>query len=938
MALFQQGMFVHDPRHDTPETIAQKRAIIAKIMSSQNAPRTIGDGLNALGDGIVANVLGRRADEAAAAGQESASAAFNPLLDAFRSRTGLDANGFPAAPNPGDSTSMAAMPAPDYASARVAQAHGDGSMPDGDASVGNMTGYIRQAASARGIDPEIAVRVARSEGLAPNVWQSNVINKRGQRETSYGPFQLLVGGGLGDKFQKMYGASPADKSTWRKQIDFALDEAATGGWSPWYGAAKVGVGRRTGLDRARALGYQPSAPAPSPTVASGLTPDVLQQWGQNAYAPAQSNDAPSAVNALGNPSAPTGEWLRYANQGATRNLPVADNLKQAMSFLPEIGVTMDVYSGGQPGKGSGGKRVGSTRHDHGNAADVRFYRDGKQLDWSNEADRPVFQQIVQRARAAGVTGFGAGPGYMGAGTMHIGYGAPGVWGAGGRSANAPDWLKQAYNTPYKAEPNSAVAANEAMATGSLSNGLTPDALQQWAFANYAPQSQGDAVNGLATGTLPDPAQWPDIQRRAMASAPADPATWPQRQAELMRETSPQWLNDMIDGNGVPVAETEADILAQEQAMMAQDPQAFQQPGTQPRLQASAAPQAAPPLPPAQFVQDRPIQGIQTAQAGGFPEMAGRNPQALPAPGIDMQMIANVLTNPFSNPEQRAFAQMLLEQEMQSRDPMRQLDMDYKRAQIDKMQREAATAGDNIFGTPIYGRDPETGQTVLGAMGKDGSFHRLDTGGVEVTPGVTWQDFGTHRQAFDRGGAPVGGPVLRHGDVPSAHVQTPDGGLAPMPGSQADLERRAELAKVEDNAYSIISMIDSLYSDPYLDGMLGPARSRLPNISADAARVQSKMDQIGGQAFLQAFQTLRGGGQISNVEGEKAQAAIARLNTAQSPKDYRQALNELKGIVQTSLDRARRSAGAGAGSNPPPGTSGNGWGDAGIPGVRIRRKQ
>lgn len=118
--------------------------------------------------------------------------------------------------------------------------------------------YIREAAAKRGIDPEVAVKVARSEGLAPGVWQSNVVRKDGGRETSYGPFQLLVGGGLGDKFQKVYGKSPADPSTLNQQIDFALDEAAQGGWSPWYGAAKVGVGARTGLDRARPLGYQPA--------------------------------------------------------------------------------------------------------------------------------------------------------------------------------------------------------------------------------------------------------------------------------------------------------------------------------------------------------------------------------------------------------------------------------------------------------------------------------------------------------------------------------------------------------------------------------------------------------------------------------------------------------------------------------------------------------
>jgi hypothetical protein len=160
-------------------------------------------------------------------------------------------------------------------------------------------------------------------------------------------------------------------------------------------------------------------------------------------------------------------WLRYANQGATRRLPVNDKLLNALSFLPELGVTMEVFSGGQPGKGSGLARVGSTRHDHGDAADVFFYKDGRRLDWSKPSDIPVFQEIVRRSRAAGVSGFGAGPGYMQPGSMHLGFGKPAVWGAGGKGANAPQWLREAYGSAKAApsgSPAGKLAAQPAVAT------------------------------------------------------------------------------------------------------------------------------------------------------------------------------------------------------------------------------------------------------------------------------------------------------------------------------------------------------------------------------------------------------------------------------------------------------------------------------------------
>ena len=96
-------------------------------------------------------------------------------------------------------------------------------------------------------------------------------------------------------------------------------------------------------------------------------------------------------------------WLTYSNQNATRSQPLNPDLVRALSFLPELGVTLDVYSGGQPAAGQG-PRVGSTRHDHGNAADVRFLRDGRMLDWNNQSDLPVLQDIISRARASGITG------------------------------------------------------------------------------------------------------------------------------------------------------------------------------------------------------------------------------------------------------------------------------------------------------------------------------------------------------------------------------------------------------------------------------------------------------------------------------------------------------------------------------------------------------
>lgn len=137
-------------------------------------------------------------------------------------------------------------------------------------------------------------------------------------------------------------------------------------------------------------------------------------------------------------------YIRYRNQGATRNQQLSDDLLKRLAYLQDMGITAEVFSGGQPAKGSGLARVGSTRHDHGHAGDMRFYQGDRKLNWANPEDRPIFEDIVRKGKAAGITGWGAGPNYMSEGSMHVGFGSPGVWGAGGKSANAPAWLKNAY--------------------------------------------------------------------------------------------------------------------------------------------------------------------------------------------------------------------------------------------------------------------------------------------------------------------------------------------------------------------------------------------------------------------------------------------------------------------------------------------------------------
>ena len=82
------------------------------------------------------------------------------------------------------------------------------------------------------------MRVAQSEGLG---------SFYGDRGKSGGAFQLYTGGGLGNEFQKETGLNPLDPKNEKATIDYALKHAASGGWGPWHGAARVGIGSRQGI-------------------------------------------------------------------------------------------------------------------------------------------------------------------------------------------------------------------------------------------------------------------------------------------------------------------------------------------------------------------------------------------------------------------------------------------------------------------------------------------------------------------------------------------------------------------------------------------------------------------------------------------------------------------------------------------------------------------
>lgn len=124
---------------------------------------------------------------------------------------------------------------------------------------------------------------------------------------------------------------------------------------------------------------------------------------------------------------------------------------------------------------------------------------------------------------------------------------------------------------------------------------------------------------------------------------------------------------------------------------------------------------------------------------------------------------------------------------------------------------------------------------------------------------------------------------------------------------AEIERQSGVSQEIAGKEMMIGQIDALLFDPALSKALGiEGFLRTPfaelGLDTETARVKGRIDQIKGGAFLQAFESLKGGGQITELEGQKAEAAQSRLNTAQSEEDFKNALMEYKFYIEQGIRR------------------------------------
>ena len=134
----------------------------------------------------------------------------------------------------------------------------------------------------------------------------------------------------------------------------------------------------------------------------------------------------------------------------------------------------------------------------------------------------------------------------------------------------------------------------------------------------------------------------------------------------------------------------------------------------------------------------------------------------------------------------------------------------------------------------------------------------------------------------------------------------------------------QIAKMEGQQSSLvttnmgIAAVDALLNSPDLDqitGMKGLGNEWLERIGAAPrySNLMSYVEQLKGINFLEAYQGLKGGGPITDIEGKQATAARTRLERALrgTPQDLKEALLEADALFKDARSKnPQYSQGAG----------------------------
>jgi hypothetical protein len=224
-----------------------------------------------------------------------------------------------------------------------------------------------------------------------------------------------------------------------------------------------------------------------------------------------------------------------------------------------------------------------------------------------------------------------------------------------------------------------------------------------------------------------------------------------------------------------------------------------------------------------------------------------------------------------------------------------------------MARKKAVSGEYSL-TPQYGTriNPQTGkeETVLIQTGKSGEAIQTKLpDGVKISSGVDKVDLGTQWGIIDK----------RTGNLIGTQPKDIAGKEAAEVKGKAQGEAQVALPGAVSDAEQTKTKIDQLLNSEGLDSIVGPLDQFRPSwtLGEKGRDALARYNQLKGSAFLSAYGLLKGGGAITEVEGKKAEDAMARMDRAQSEADFKQALRDFRDAIDVGVAKLKAKAGNGA---------------------------
>ncbi|MBY3476072.1 transglycosylase SLT domain-containing protein [Rhizobium laguerreae] len=254
---------------------------------------------------------------------------------------------------------------------------------------------------------------------------------------------------------------------------------------------------------------------------------------------------------------------------------------------------------------------------------------------------------------------------------------------------------------------------------------------------------------------------------------------------------------------------------------------------------------------------------------------------------------------------------------------------YNKSTGEIRQAPGGAGGEKFYGStvPYYDKD---GNLRYRQLGDKGGGKDLDFGpGATAAPTTRTVDTGTELITLGPGGQEVKRTTKENYE---AAKDTAQGSTEGKAAGEAVSSLPADLMQADQT----IKNINELLTSKGLNSIVGSVDQFRPSwtMGADGRDALTRLKQLQGGAFLQAYGLLKGGGQITEVEGGKAQDAMARMDRSLDEPHFRAALKDFRDAVEQGVAKMKQRAKVAA----PAASADPAVVPTDIPGVTIRRKQ